>query len=74
MDPIPQMFTQATTQFWGKPLEKAVYTFTIPEKMDVDSFSYVPDTMSMIPNKKLYIWEKYDFSPRVDFDITLKRN
>ena len=62
-----------TTKYWGKPLDKAVYTLTIPKETIIDSFSYAPDTMRIIPGKKLYIWDKSDFSPQLDFDVILKK-
>jgi len=62
-----------TTRLWGKPLDKAIYTLTIPKSLSIDSFSYKPDSSRVIDDKRLYFWEKYHFLPELDFDIVIDK-
>lgn len=68
---IKNTYVLTTTQTWGKPLEEAIYTLTIPETLIVKSFSYKPDSMKFDEETILYTWKKQDFSPKLDFDIIL---
>ena len=61
-----------STQFWEKPLEKAVYTLTAEQNIKIKSFSYLPDSIEEFNDRKLYIWEKYNFMPKEDFEIILE--
>ena len=61
-----------TTRMWGRPLDKAIYRLTAPKDMDVHSFSYKPDTMRILDEKKIYQWDKYHFSPQSDFEFEIK--
>ena len=60
-----------TTQIWGNPLDKAVYTLTASKGMAINSFSYIPDSVKLVDNNRLYKWEKHHFSPKIDFDIII---
>jgi hypothetical protein len=60
-----------STQLWGKPLEKAIYTLTSDSTLKINSFSFTPDSSKAIAGKKLYVWEKYDFMPEIDFEILI---
>jgi len=60
-----------STQSWGKPLKTAVYTLTTEKKLKIKSFTYQPDTVKNINDKKLYLWYKTEFMPQKDFEITL---
>jgi len=62
-----------STQAWGKPLYKAVYTLTTEKNLRIKSFSYPYDSVREVKNKKLYSWEKYDFMPKFDFEITIDK-
>lgn len=62
-----------STKMWGKPLDKAVYTLTTTKDMNISSFSYAPDTIRIIQDKKTYYWEKYHFLPENDFDVMLDK-
>ena len=62
-----------STQSWGKPLEKAVYTLTIDKNLKIKSFSYVPDSTEEAVNKRLYFWKKQHFMPKIDFEITIDK-
>ena len=61
-----------STQSWGKPLGKAIYTLTAKSNIKIKSFSYLPDSVKELDGRKLYIWEKYDFMPEHDFEIILE--
>lgn len=61
-----------STQYWRKPLETAVYTLSVDKNVKIKSFSYLPDSVNEFDNNKLYIWEKHNFMPKNDFEITLE--
>ncbi|MFB6317860.1 hypothetical protein [Saccharicrinis sp. FJH54] len=60
-----------STQAWGEPLKKAVYTLTNDADISIKSFSYLPDSSRISNNKQLYFWEMQDFMPTQDFEIRL---
>jgi hypothetical protein len=60
-----------TTQAWGNPLNKAIYTLITPKEMAINSFSYIPDSVKVVDNNSLYKWEKHNFLPEIDFDIII---
>lgn len=60
-----------STQSWGKPLKKAVYSLSTEKELNIKSFTYKPDTIKIIDDKKLYLWNKTDFMPKNDFEIIL---
>ncbi len=62
-----------STQTWGKPLEKAVYTLTTEKTLKIKSFSYPPDSVEAIKDKRIYFWEKQQFMPTSDFEITIDK-
>jgi hypothetical protein len=62
-----------STQSWGKPLETAVYTLTTDKNLKIKSFTYVPDSIRDTVNKRLYIWKKQHFMPKIDFEITIDK-
>jgi len=62
-----------STQVWGKPLNTAVYTLTTEKNLRLKSFSYSYDSVREVNDKKLYIWEKHDFMPKFDFEITIDK-
>lgn len=62
-----------STQFWGKPLDKAVYTLTANRNMKIKSFSYAPDSVEKTNNKQLYCWRKDYFMPVTDFEIVIEK-
>ena len=57
---------------WGKPLEKAVYTLKTPEEIKIESFSFAPDSQKQIDDKRLYLWEKENFTPDLDFVVVVE--
>lgn len=61
-----------TTQNWGKPLETADYTLTIPDKIKIDSISYPADKIIQINASLIYYWSKKNFLPQKDFLIYFK--
>ncbi|MDD3323380.1 MAG: hypothetical protein PHS59_18240 [Paludibacter sp.] len=60
-----------STQSWGKPLNKAVYSLSTEKELKIKSFTYQPDTIKTINNKKIYLWYKTEFMPLKDFEIIL---
>ena len=61
------MYIITTTQQWARPFEKAIYTFTFPENLTLDSISIPPDSIKTSPEKTVYYWYKEDFMPELDF-------
>ena len=61
-----------TTKAWEKSLEKAVYTLTVPLDIKIESFSYFPDSQEEINGKILYLWEKFNFEPDIDFEFVIR--
>ena len=59
----------SSTQYWNKPLKKAVYTLTTPFGYKIQSFSFPPDQMKSENNHHVYIWHKQDFLPEMDFEV-----
>jgi len=62
-----------STQSWGKPLMKAVYTLTTDKSLKIKSFSYLPDSTKETVYNRLYFWEKQHFMPKIDFEITIDK-
>lgn len=61
----------SSTQSWGKPLEKAIYTLTADKKIKINSFSYLPNSVKQNKKIKTYFWRKENFMPKNEFTITL---
>ena len=57
---------------WGKPLKKAVYTLKTPADMRIESFSFPPDSQKQSDDKHLYLWEKENFVPDLDFIVVVE--
>ncbi len=55
-----------STQVWGKPLERAEYKLMTSLIFKIKNFSYLPDKIYKIDNKKIYYWKKENFMPKVD--------
>jgi len=70
---IVNKYIITSTQSWGKPLNTAVYTLTTEKNLRLKSFSYSYDSVREVKDKKLYIWEKHDFMPNLDFEITIDK-
>lgn len=62
-----------STQLWNNPLEKAIYTLTLPNDIKIKQFSYVPDSKELLDsNKVLYRWKKENFMPENDFEVIVE--
>ena len=70
---IVNKYIITSTQTWGKPLDTAVYTLTTEKNLRIKSFSYSYDSVRVVKDKKLYIWEKHDFMPKFDFEMTIDK-
>jgi len=70
---IVNKYIITSTQTWGKPLETAVYTLTTEKNLKIKSFSHSYDSAREVKDRKLYIWEKHDFMPKFDFEITVDK-
>jgi len=62
-----------STQLWGKPLEKAIYTLTSDSNLKINSFSYTPDSSKSVAGKNIYVWKKHDFIPVIEFEVSIER-
>lgn len=58
-----------TTKNWGKPLETANYSLTVPRNLKIDSLSYITNSIQHLGNTNIYYWIKKDFMPQKDFNI-----
>jgi hypothetical protein len=64
-----------STQLWKQPLKKAVYTLTTSLPVDETRFSYPFISKEIInDNKILYRWEKIDFMPDKEFEVSVCMN
>lgn len=70
---VTNKYIITSTQSWGKPLEKAIYTLTTAKNLKIKSFSYAPASSKEINDKMLYCWRKEHFMPAVDFEITIDK-
>ncbi|MEA4983421.1 MAG: hypothetical protein VB066_11990 [Paludibacter sp.] len=68
---IVNKYIITSTQTWGKPLDKAVYTLTTDKCAKIKSFSFAPDSIEERDGKRLYIWRKQHFMPVTDFEIVI---
>ena len=55
-----------TTLAWGRPLETANYTLTVPGDVQIKWFSIPPDQQEKINSTNVYYWERKDFIPATD--------
>lgn len=58
-----------TTNYWEKPLNRADYKLVTNRGLAITKFSIPPDKKMVLENKKIYLWQKKDFKPTVDFEI-----
>ena len=68
---VENKYIITSTQTWGKPLDKAVYTLTADKNLRIKSFSYPYNSVRQVKDKKLYTWEMREFMPKFDFEITI---
>jgi len=57
-----------STSAWGEPLQRAKYTLTVHNPVQIRDFSYPPDSLS----GNVYYWEKTKFLPGKDFIVVIK--
>jgi hypothetical protein len=62
-----------STQTWGKPLETAVYSLTTENDLKIKSFSYPPESIKVVKNRTTYYWNKHQFMPKSEFEITIEK-
>ncbi len=58
-----------TTQKWGKPFETADYRLEHPGNLKLTDISILPDTSFYQNDRKIYLWQKNNFMPTVDFEF-----
>ena len=58
-----------TTQTWGRPFEQVNYTLTFPRELQLDSLSYMPDSLREESNRYILFWYKENFMPDRNFII-----
>jgi hypothetical protein len=58
-----------TTQTWGRSFEQVKYTLTFPRELQLDSLSYMPDSLREENNKYIFFWYKENFMPNRNFEI-----
>ncbi len=68
---VSNRYILTSTQSWGEPLAKAVYTLRVDKGLNIKSFFCVPDSVRILGNSQLYYWNKTRFMPQKDFEILL---
>ena len=58
-----------STNYWDKPLMQVDYKLIVGLNFNVKKFSIPPDKMIILDNKKIYLWQKENFTPMIDFEI-----
>jgi len=58
-----------TTQTWGRAFEQVNYTLTFPKELQLDSLSYMPDSLREESNRYIFFWYKENFMPDRNFII-----
>jgi len=58
-----------TTKKWGKPLKEVNYIFSVPQKIIIDSLSYMPDSLKTIQNNHIFYYKKKNFMPQKNMII-----
>lgn len=58
-----------TTHYWKKALKEVDYKLVTDINFKIKSFSIEPDTAFELNGKMVYIWQKKDYLPNVDFII-----
>jgi len=58
-----------TTKYWNKPLKQVGYKLVTDINFNIKSFSILPDKEIMIGNKQIYLWNKINFFPDIDFEL-----
>ncbi len=66
------IYILTTTESWGAPLQKVMYSFTVDNTLTVNNFSYLPDTTIVKSQKVIYKWRKTNFLPKSDFVVYFK--
>ncbi len=61
------MYIITTTQQWDAPFEFAMYNFSFPQSIIMDSVSIPPDSISSSTTETIYFWLREGFMPEVDF-------
>ncbi|OQX80308.1 MAG: hypothetical protein B6D61_02150 [Bacteroidetes bacterium 4484_249] len=62
-----------TTQSWGKGFDIANYQLTTCPRIQIDSITYVPDTLQAIQGKTVYTWTKKNFMPDKNFVLFFRK-
>ncbi|NOU46114.1 MAG: hypothetical protein HOO86_03525 [Bacteroidales bacterium] len=65
---IENVYILRSTQTWNKPLQKAVYSLSYDDSIDIDSVSLQPDSIV----GHVYYWAKTNFFPKDDFTVRIK--
>jgi len=58
-----------STHYWRKPLKQVNYKLITKPDFTVKRFWERPDKEIELDNKKMYLWQKVDFMPTLDFEI-----
>jgi hypothetical protein len=61
-----------STQQWNKALDHAEYKLIVDKHIILTGFSYQPDTVYNIEDKKIYFWKKSNFMPASDMVFHFK--
>ncbi len=60
------LYILRSTQAWGKPLKHAEYKLITSKYFKIREFSYKPEKIYNIEDKKIYYWKMENFMPQKD--------
>jgi hypothetical protein len=62
-----------STSYWNKPLGQVDYKLITELDFRIIKFSIPPDKEITLENKKIYLWQKKNFKPTIDFEIEYEK-
>ena len=62
-----------TTQSWGKPFKEVNYSLNFPKYLELDSLSYMPDSLQEKNHRYILFWHKENFMPDRNFFIRFSK-
>ena len=63
-----------STHSWGKKFKVVNYKLICDTILNIDSISYIPDTMQIVNNKTIYFWKKKNFMPDKNFIVYFSKD
>ncbi len=67
------VYILSSTRQWRNALVYARYSLSIPDTVEIRSFSYYPDSFDIDGTEQYFYWDRRGFYPDKDFVIGLKK-